>query len=231
MCTPEEEAKRLQEELLGFVNEACQAEPGSVQRQRATTRLLRAIMQSNRLWTENVDYYEDALHQTLLYICQNLCEGKKYDPSHRNAQGTNEQSRVMTWVNRFLRYNLANERRRIFRDLSRREPSRIDPETGEFTDPIDDITSCADDDLVVSRALQTTELWVRNDPDRILRSIYIRDRPDVNCQILILRRVFLGQAWQILSGEFNLSVPTLSGFYQTNCILLLRDFGRKEGFW
>jgi hypothetical protein len=223
MCTPEEEAERLQEELLGFVNEACQAEHGSVQRQRATTRLLRAIMQSNKLWRENVDYYEDALHQTLLYICNNLCEGeKKYDP---------EKGRVMTWVNRFLRYNLANERRRIFRDLSRREPSRINPETGEFTDPIDDITSCADDDLVVSRALQTTELWVRNDPDRILRSIYIRDRPDVNCRILILRRVFLGQAWQNLSDEFKVSIPALSGFYQNRCIRPLREFGETEGFW
>jgi hypothetical protein len=231
MCTPEEEAERLQEVLLGLVEEACQAEPESVKRQRATTKLLRVIMQSNKLWTENVDYYEDALHKTLLYVCENLCEGRRYDPEHQNAQGNNAQSNVMTWVNFFLRKNLANERRKMFRDIIRRKPPKIDPETGEYTDPIDDIISCFDDDLFVANALEKIKLWVEDDRDHNLRNIHIRDQPDVNCQILILNRVFFKRAWRILSGEFELSISTLSSFYQTRCIPPLREFGEQEGFW
>jgi hypothetical protein len=59
---------------------------------------------------------------------------------------------------------------------------------------------------------------------------HIAGRPEVNAQVLILRRLPPEASWKELSAEFNLPISTLSSFYQRQCIPRLRKFGESEGY-
>jgi hypothetical protein len=77
--------------------------------------------------------------------------------------------------------------------------------------------------------LEELEIWAKTDSDGELRGTYIKGRPDVNCQVLILKRLPPEVSWKDLSEEFRLSIPTLSSFYQRQCLPRLRKFAELEG--
>jgi len=72
--------------------------------------------------------------------------------------------------------------------------------------------------------------WVKTDPDGQLRRIHIRNHPEITAQVIILRRLPPETSWKDLSTEFGISLSTLSNFYQTRCIPLLRNFGESQGY-
>jgi len=81
-----------------LVAQACQHPAGSAQRQEILTKIIR--LAANKLWKENTPYYQDALQQTWLYFCHNICEGntgKPYDPNRGS---------VLTWLNFYLKQRL-----------------------------------------------------------------------------------------------------------------------------
>jgi hypothetical protein len=79
-----------------------------------------------------------------------------------------------------------------------------------------------------SDLLEQIRQWAKLDRTKILRRTYIRDRADVNAQVLILKRLPPETNWQILSQEFSLPISTLSSFYQRKCIPLLKEFYEKS---
>ena len=81
--------------LSQLVTEACKHPPGSKERQRNLTKIIRVL--NNRLWRERTAYYEDALQETWVYFCKNICEGNAY-----NA----EKASVVTWLNNYLKWRL-----------------------------------------------------------------------------------------------------------------------------
>ncbi len=94
-------------EVARLIAESCQHPPGSFRRNSGLTKLIQAIVQSGKLWHTYDNFYEDALQQTWLYLCRNLCEantGKQYEP---------EKSRVITWLNSYLKYRLLSFRQEI----------------------------------------------------------------------------------------------------------------------
>ena len=73
--------RKRSDQLLQLVQAACQHPPGSRQRQKGLTQLIRLLNQ--QLWHTSDAYYPDALQQTWIYFCRNLCEattGNAYDP-------------------------------------------------------------------------------------------------------------------------------------------------------
>jgi hypothetical protein len=79
--------------------------------------------------------------------------------------------------------------------------------------------------------LEDLETWAQTDSEGELRRTCIKGRPDVNCQVLILKRLPPEVSWKELSEEFTLSIPTLSSFYQRQCIPRLRKFAESEGLF
>ena len=72
------------EQLQKLILETCKHPPDSLERKRNLTKLIIAIKRSQKLWWESTPYYQDALQQTWIFLCQHLCEadrGKKYDPT------------------------------------------------------------------------------------------------------------------------------------------------------
>jgi len=212
----------LESQLRLLVTEACKHPPGSPHRQKNLTRIIR--LTSSKLWRENVPYYQDALQQTWVYFCQNICErstGERYDPN---------RSTVITWLNYYLRRRLQDFYIDTQKQQSRTASTRvITSRSGEPEDQLDPI-----DNLPATPAappiLDDVRTWVEADADGELRRVHVDGHPHVNCQTLILRRLPPETGWKELAAEFGLAVSTLSSFYQRQCLPRLRKFGASQGY-
>ena len=211
----------LEERLHWLVSEACKHPAGSAARQKNLTQIIRLV--APRLWRESTPYYQDALQQTWVYFCQNICEGRTgaaYNP---------ERGSVITWLNFYLKRRLQdffiNARQEQSKTIPHRSGSGGSDE-GHETDPVDNIASEPD----VPPLLEQVKQWVKDDLNGELRSLHIANHPEVTAQILILRRLPPETSWKDLAVEFKLSVSTLSSFYQRQCLPRLRKFGESEGY-
>ena len=89
---------QLNAQLLQLVETACAHPPGSPQRQRGLTQIVRLV--TPKLWRASKAYYADALQQTWIYFCRNLCEattGRAYDST---------KASIPTWLNAYLKRRL-----------------------------------------------------------------------------------------------------------------------------
>lgn len=210
----------LEQQLRQLVEKACQHPPGSPERQKSLTRIIR--LTSGKLWRENVPYYQDALQQTWIFFCQNICEkttGERYDPN---------RSSVITWLNYYLRLRLKDyaikDTQSKARVISPQIPTANSGE-GSFN-LLENIPATPD----VPPILEQVYAWAKADISEELRSVHIEGKPHVNCQVLILRRLPPESGWKHLAAEFGVSVSTLSSFYQRQCLPRLRNFGESEGY-
>ncbi|NMG10579.1 sigma-70 family RNA polymerase sigma factor [Brasilonema sp. UFV-L1] len=213
---------RLEELLRCLVDEACGHPPGSPERQKLLTRIIRLTY--SKLWRETTPYYQDALQQTWLYFCRNICEGTT-GQTYNSSLGS-----VTTWLNVYLKRRLQD----FYRDYQQQQARTVSPninrfrsgEASEIVDPIDNLAAEPD----VPPILENVKLWVEKDADGELRQTHIQGCPQANCQVLILKRMPPEVSWKELSAEFGLSVSTLSSFYQRQCLPRLRKFAEKEGY-
>ncbi len=209
------------EQLRCLVAQACGHPPGSPQRQKLLTQIIR--LTSSRLWRENTSYYQDALQQTWLYFCRNVCEGltgQKYDPT---------QGSVITWLNAYLKRRLQDFYLNQNKEQATTVPIKIrqtkSGDSSDVIDPVENLAAAPESPPI----LEELETWVKTDPSGELRSTHIKGRPDVNCQVLILKRLPPEVSWKELSEQFGLPIPTLSSFYQRQCLPRLRKFAESEG--
>lgn len=210
----------LEKKLTQLVIETCQHPYRSIGRQRGLTSIVRLINRSQKLWRDSSPYYEDALQLTWLYFCRNLCEALTAKSAYDS-----DRSNVITWMNTYLKYRLQdmyieNQQQQIRSGLEEREDSN--------NAVIDQAIDRIDAPVQSSNLLEQVREWVELDKTKVLRHTYVRDRADVNAQVLILKRLPPETNWQILSQEFSLPISTLSSFYQRKCIPLLKEFYEKN---
>jgi hypothetical protein len=99
-------------------------------------------------------------------------------------------------------------------------------ETNQTVDSVENIPANPD----VPPLLEEIKRWVETDPDRELRRIHITNHPEVTARVLILRRLPPETSWKILAAEFNITISTLSSFYQRQCLPRLRKFSESQGY-
>ena len=212
----------LDQQLRQLVKQACSHPPGSSVRQRSLTQVIRLC--AGKLWRDSAVYYPDALQQTWVYFCQNVCEattGDRYDP---------DRSSVSTWLNSYLRRRLQDfsidaQKQQVTRVTGLARSSRSG-ETGDVIDPVEMLPAEPD----VPPILQEVRDWAIADPTGELKAVYIEGHAEITCQLLILRRLPPETGWKQLSAELGLSISTLSSFYQRQCLPRLRKFGQSEGY-
>ena len=212
--------KEIEEQIVQLVAEACKHKPSSNERQRVLTQIIRLIIKSGKLWKDNSPYYEDALQQTWIYFCRNLCEAKtgdKYDPNRGSP---------ITWLNAYLKRRLQDGHIQAKFKQAQSAVKKI-----LATDELVDLMEMLEAPPDIPPILEVTRQWAETDPDGELRRTHIQGRPDVTCQVLLLRRLPPEAQWEQLSSELGLSVSTLSSFYQRQCLPRLREFGKSEGYF
>lgn len=203
----------LNQKLQQLVAESCLYPARSLQRRQKLNEIVRLVMKSGKLWKENTPYYNDALQQTWLYFCRNL---EQYNP---------ERCSVITWLDNCLKWRLQDIRSAQAKEQARTVCIPM-LETEETTDLIKNLPAEPD----IPSILEETERWVKTDPDGSLHSTHVKDRPDVTCQILILRRLPPETAWKTIALEFNLPISTAPNFYKRECLPRLRNFALKQGY-
>jgi len=205
-------------QLHHLIQATCQHPLGSLERRQGLNRVIGMIQRSRKLLRDSVPEYEDALQQTWIYFCRNLCEagtGQAYDPALAS---------VTTWLNAYLKRRLQDCRQEQAIAL-KQQATKLRTESGEILDPVDQLPSRP----VPPPLLEDIQDWVKMESKQ-LRRIHIRDHLDVNCQVLILRRLPPETSWERLSQEFNLPIATLSSFYQRECLPRLLTFGKSQGY-
>lgn len=212
----------LEQRLSCLVAKACNHQAGSAERQKTLTQIIRLIQ--NKLWKENTPYYQDALQQTWLYFCQNIGEGNT-----RKSDDYNHSSTVIG-LNLYLRQRLRDfyintEKEELTKDSM---PGKYldSGEPNQTVDSVENIPAKPNG----SPLLEEVKQWVETDPEGELRCLHITERPEVTCQVLILRRLPPEDSWQTLAAEFNLPISTLSSFYQHQCLPCLRKFSEYQGY-
>lgn len=206
----------LHKQLKILVRETCKHPPGSRERQKGLTQLISLI--GSHLWREQKAYYEDALQQTWIYFCQNLCEaktGKAYDAS---------KASLITWLNAYLKRRLQDCY--LSQQQQKNNKAAIIIFGNQAIDLLDNLPANPD----IPPLLSELKKWAEEDAENKLRRTYIQGHREVNCQVLILRRLPPETTWQELAEEFGISAGTLSSFYQRHCLPFLREFGESEGY-
>jgi DNA-directed RNA polymerase specialized sigma24 family protein len=208
---------QLEEKLRCLVDEACGYPVGSPQRQKCLTQIIR--LAAKKLWQENTPYYQDALQQTWLYFCSHVC-------------GTYDAKRgsLITWLNTYLRWRLQD----FYRQQQEEKTKKVHPRANQYATGDRSDFFLLEENIAappdIPPILEGVKSWVEQDLDGDLRRTHIQGHPEVNCQVLILKRLPPEVSWKDLAAEFHLSVSTLSSFYQRQCLPRLRKFAEKEGY-
>ena len=168
----------------------------------ALTELIRAIKFSGRLCRPHQrkfspklyrTLYEEALHETLCYVCLNI---DRYDPERGDRK-------FMNWVN----FKLDKSLLKCYEKYNR---------YAKF-----EIPSSQNLDRVIQPAstVDLTEVlreYLIKDSQGVFSSTHIRNRPDANFTQVALAR-FSGQSWEEISQQLDIPVATLSSFYNRWC--------------
>lgn len=208
--------------LLALVEETCRHPIGSYERRKGLNKLIKAL--GSRLWQTRDFYYPDALQQTWIYFCRNLCEAKTasaYDP---------ERASLTTWLNAYLKRRLQdfqideNYRRANIKSQS---SGIVRSEDGTVMDPLDRLAAPPD----IPPMLELVYSWAQADADNTLRSVHIDQHPHITAQVLIIKRLPPETSWKELSQDYGLPMGTLSSFYNRQCKPRLRAFGELQGYF
>ncbi len=211
----------LKAQILQLVKETCQHPKKSIARQKGLHKIILLIQQSGQLLRgTGVPDAEEAIQKTWLFFCRNLCEATTTKEPYNE-----EKSCVITWLNGYLMHRFKDINIKIYEENNIRVYP-IKNENGEEIDPVDLIPAPTEP----SSILEDIRDWLQKEAKN-LRRIHLRDRPDINCQVLIERRLPPATSWEDLSQEFGVPVPSLSGFYQRQCFPRLLDFGESQGYF
>lgn len=210
----------LQDHVQALIAEACRYPAGTLQRQKQLNQIIPLI--ADHLWQERVPYYQDALQQTWVYFCQNLCEsqtGNAYDP---------KKATVITWLNVYLKHRLRDGYRQTQKQRATTVPIALEGNRGDrpSLNLIERLPAQPD----IPPLLLEIKSWAESDPDRTLTHTHLKNHPHITCQLLILKRLPPEAPWKDLSVELGVGVSTLSSFYQRKCMPLLREFGTLQGY-
>jgi DNA-directed RNA polymerase specialized sigma24 family protein len=186
----------LEERLKQLSITAQQHPPLSQQRQTALRELVTGILRSGRLCHPQRgnflgfydDIYDEALQELLLFVCQKI---DKYDP---------ERGTVMAWVNMLME-------RRFFREAIPRVMGKQETKRLSLVE-LDHLAAPETTGTLTDALKECIEL----DPENILKGEHIEHHPAANFQTLLKRRM-LGQSWKEIAAEFDVKIPTVSGFY------------------
>jgi hypothetical protein len=161
-----------------------------------------------------VPYYQDAVQQTWVYFCKHICGS--YNP---------ELGSVPVWLNAYLKFRLTDFRNATQNDRIKHVPPQTERD-GEVINRIEMIPAPPHPEPL----LEIVETWAKADATGELKSLHIKGHPEINAQVLILRRLLSEPKLKDLADEFGVSISTLNSFYQRQCMPRLRKFGESEGY-
>ncbi|MBE9064412.1 sigma-70 family RNA polymerase sigma factor [cf. Phormidesmis sp. LEGE 11477] len=188
---------------------AAQKQPkGSPDRQRALTELISTLLKSRRLSRPHrgqfrilyEEIYAEALQRLFAFVCDRIDD--------YNLQ----KGEVLQWVNFLLSRRFFIEASRdylpvVYKGMDARSVKRLSLEHLDQSNPTE-----VNPQLTPSLS-QEVKACLIEDPEGLFKQAHVADHPAANFQYISIKRLE-GYAWQDLSAEFGIPVPTLSSFYR-----------------
>ncbi len=168
----------------------------------ALTELVKGIKLSGRLCRPHLNkfsstlyqiLYEEALSETLGYVCLNI---DLYDPNRGNKK-------FMNWVNFKLDKSILKCYEKYNRYTKFELTSFQDLE--QIKQPV-----------ATPNLPQILREYLIKDPDNIFHTTHIRNRPDANFTEIAIAK-FSGLSWSKISQQLEIPIPTLNSFYNRWC--------------
>lgn len=202
-----------------IAQEAKGAAPNSNERRQALNLLVEAIQITDRFCRPHngsssfppafYEYiYNEAIQETLLYICQNI---DRYDPSHD----------LMAWINFLLPRRFSDVRDKHMKQGITKLPkiirNRTDDNQSEnkmvFLNNAETLEIFWQKEEAVSKSRQLRD-FIQEDPDSVFSNEHIIGRPDVNFKVIALEKVWGDKTWDYLAHKWQIdSIQTLSSFF------------------
>lgn len=186
---------RQDEELKKLALEAQNFPAGSTQRRILLTKMVKIIQNSGRICRPPSSYperyeeiYQEACQRLFIYICKNI---DNYNP---------QRGPVMRWVNYYLGMRFFRE---AMDEVIGSPQIRVQPHNPE--NYVQEENSSFLSELIVE--------YIREDPENLCRGEYMTKYPHVNFRDVALR-ILTGEKWREISASLNVSVSSLSDFYQ-----------------
>ena len=181
---------------------------GSDERRVMLARLLAVLESSGRLSRPRLgqfkgfydDIYTEALQRLFLHICEHI---DQFDPTRGS---------VLSWANFLLRHRFFVE---ASRDYYPTVPRGVDPKSIArlSVDDLDRHQLTDEGPWRVAVMCRDIRDFLVSDPQGMFRETHVQNRPDANFRRIALQRLD-GFSWQEISTELEVSIPTLSSFYQ-----------------
>ncbi|NEQ53738.1 MAG: hypothetical protein F6K11_27000 [Leptolyngbya sp. SIO3F4] len=196
--------QELDESYEQLALEAQKSPPGSVDRQKALSRLVNKIFQSGRLYRPSrqkvppqfqgayQEIINNALQLLAIFVCEHI---DKYDP---------ERGTLMGWINHLMAIKFIHEGIDQIQD---KRLSRLGnrQELDEFI--------AAPSESSESATYKELRTFIEEDPENILRTLKMKSRPDITFQLVLIRRLN-GQTLQEIANAFKIPLQTLAAFYR-----------------
>jgi hypothetical protein len=221
--TETEPMNQLDDQLHRLIEETRHYPPSSRQRAKGVAQIIQMILNHPQLLGKNLisnvshEDYEDALYKTLSRFFPQKWE--TFDPGN---------AKFITWFNVWLTGELKNRQKKNI-EAEKRRASWKQNEDGEWQDPLVNLS----DPQTPSRYFELLEKirsWLESE-QRELRCIHLRDRPHINCSVLVQKRLLDQNPWRQLEEDLGASIPTLSSFYYRQCLPPLRQFLSSQNWW
>lgn len=180
--------------------------PYSESRQQALIELVNALLLSGKLshphcWISPYSFYkliyEEAVNQTLGYVCQKIDNFKPVN------EKSGQEQKFITWVNFRLDKMVLEAYGKFKKQNATEIPTLSDLENIAQPEDQNDST-----DLLIK--------YIERDVDNRFKNEHIRNYPQANFQTIALATVS-GKTWDEMSKEFGVKVPTLSSFFRRTC--------------
>lgn len=228
------------QQLEALMEQTCAAPPESEARRRLSDRLIRHLQSDNIPYSQSYDrasrsersaspqqrraylLHQEAVSQTWLHFFKNLCE----------CQTQNTQSSYVSQACVVVKYRLRKYYYYRLRDLQVKEWGQRQQQLtalagDEEIRALEEILAAPADapDLV-----DELHQWIQADESGILRQTHLRDKPHINAQKVLLRRLCSDIPWAAIVEEFGVPQGTLAPFFQNRCLPLLRKFLEEQGY-
>jgi hypothetical protein len=196
---------------------------GHPQRRVMANRIVRLIERSNRLYRasgSDAAFYEDALMVMWRHFWRNLWEATTAEGSYCELDCD-----VFARLNAYLRRRVQDLAVKARAEANLRSRPLQDHELGDWVDPIDQLPAPVSEPQDVRSELLD---WLVVDED--MNRVHVRAKPEVTAAWLVREYLLADRKWREVSVMADVSISTLSSFYERECRPRLQVFCREQGY-
>ena len=208
-------------QLRQLITEICQLPKHSEKRYQLIDTLITQLYNHPKLIKIYEDNYEDALNITWEWFLKNICNLSNYTYKNMDI--------LFYFINRRVKWRIADLRRND-KHFSLDYDLDIEKFSATGVGVIDYIEEKHRQEI--ERIALALENYIKQDPDKKLRSLHPKDNPACNCQVIAIRRYFKNPPDKFgdLARELNISVGTMTAHWHRRCKPILQEIAKELGY-